>query len=77
MTVRQIQLIDAEISRHMALAKTATDDAIRRSHMDVAEALQAVLLAAERRGCRVYGHRDRDGPDRHPRGYGRRRRHGR
>lgn len=49
MTPRQTQLVEFEISRHIALAMIAREPAIRRSHMEVAQALTAALAAAEER----------------------------
>lgn len=53
MTPRQTQLVEFEISRHIALAMVTQEPAIKRSHMEVAQALTATLAAAEeRRGKR-------------------------
>lgn len=49
MTNRQAQLIDAEISRHISLALLANEPAIRRGHLDVAQALTAALAMADER----------------------------
>ena len=50
MTSHQVQLIDAEISRHISLALIAEEPKIRRDHLEVAQALTAALvLAGERR----------------------------
>lgn len=50
MTSHQVQLIDAEISRHISLALIAEEPKIKSGHMEVAEALTAALvLAGERR----------------------------
>ena len=47
MTARQVQLIHAEALRHMAMAKAAKDITIKCSHLEVAEALSAVLQSEE------------------------------
>ena len=49
MTARQMQLVDAEIRRHLSLALATDNDVMKRSHMEVAEALTAALQAAEGR----------------------------
>ena len=49
MTARQTQLIDAEIRRHLSLALATNNDVMKRSHMEVAEALTAALQASEGR----------------------------
>lgn len=49
MTERQAQLVGAEIRRHRSLAMATDNDVMKRSHMEVAEALTAALRAAERR----------------------------
>ena len=49
MTARQTQLIDAEIRRHLSLALATDNDVMKRSHMEVAEALTAALQASEGR----------------------------
>ena len=43
MTERQAQLIQAEASRHIAMAKAASELTIKCSHLEVAEALAAAL----------------------------------
>ena len=49
MTERQAQLVGAEIRRHRALALATDNDVMKRSHMEVSEALMAALQAAEGR----------------------------
>lgn len=49
MTARQAQLVAGEIARHKALARTAGEPAIMRSHLEVAEALRAALAGASER----------------------------
>lgn len=57
MTAHQVQLIDAEISRHIALALYAEEPGIIRSHMEVAQALTAALvMAGERRSRKCRNH---------------------
>lgn len=36
MTFRQMLLLDAEIRRHLSLAKATNDDVMKRSHIEVA-----------------------------------------
>lgn len=48
MTAHQVQLIDAEISRHISLALISEERVIRRDHLEVAKALTAALVAEER-----------------------------
>lgn len=43
MTARQVQLIQSEVQRHIAMAKAARDISIKCSHIEVAEALSAAL----------------------------------
>ena len=43
MTPRQVQLIQSEAKRHMAMAKAAKEIPIKCSHIEVAEALGAAL----------------------------------
>ncbi|MBR2934884.1 MAG: hypothetical protein IKB79_04835 [Oscillospiraceae bacterium] len=45
MTARQVQLIQSEAQRHIAMAKTAREISIKCSHVEVAEALGAALQA--------------------------------
>ena len=57
MTSHQVQLIDAEISRHSPLALIAAEPKIKSGHMEVAEALTAALaMAAERRSKKCRHH---------------------
>lgn len=49
MTARHKKLINAEVQRHIALALASSEPTIKRSHMEVAEALTAALVAAEER----------------------------
>lgn len=49
MTFRQMLLLDAEIRRHLSLAKATNDDVMKRSHIEVAEALMAAFREVERR----------------------------
>lgn len=49
MTARQAQLVAGEIARHTALARTAREPALTRSHLEVAEALRAALAGASER----------------------------
>lgn len=49
MTKRQAQLIDAEISRHISLALVAEEPAMKRIHLEVAQALSAALTLVEER----------------------------
>ena len=49
MTPRQIQLVEFEISRHIALSSVSQEPVIKRSHMEVAQALTAVLAATRER----------------------------
>ncbi len=49
MTFRQMLLLDAEIRRHLSLSKATNDDVMKRSHIEVAEALTAALRGSERR----------------------------
>lgn len=43
MTARQVQLIQAEAKRHIAMAKAAKDIFIKCSHLEVVDALCATL----------------------------------
>ena len=45
MTARQVQLIQSEAQRHIAMAKAAKEIPIKCSHIEVAEALGAALQA--------------------------------
>ena len=45
MTARQVQLIQSEAQRHIAMAKAAREISIKCSHIEVAEALGAALQA--------------------------------
>lgn len=45
MTARQMQLIQSEALRHIAMAKAAREITIKCSHIEVAEALGAALQA--------------------------------
>lgn len=47
MTQRQRQLVLGEILRHEAIAKICSGEAMKRGHLEVAEALTAALLSAE------------------------------
>lgn len=49
MTPRQRQLVDCEISRHIALAMVSREPVIKCGHMEVAQALTAALATAEER----------------------------
>ena len=49
MTPRQMQLVESEISRHIALAMAAREPVIKRSHMEVAQALATALAAGKER----------------------------
>mgnify|MGYP001169823132 CR=1 FL=1 len=49
MTERQKRLIDAEIARHIALAKIC-DKALKDYHIEVAEALLEVLRGSDENG---------------------------
>ena len=49
MTARQAMLVAGEVARHEALARTAAQPALKRSHMEVAEALRAALAGASGR----------------------------
>ena len=46
MTERQVQLIAAEILRQRSIAATTDNDVLMRSHLEVADALDAALRAA-------------------------------
>ena len=56
MTAHQVQLIDAEISRHISLALISEERVIRRDHLEVAKALTAALVAEERRAGKCRSH---------------------
>ena len=43
MTARQMQLIQAEAQRHIAMAKAAKEISIKCSHLEVVDALCAAL----------------------------------
>lgn len=45
MTARQVQLIQSEAQRHIAMAKAAREIPIKCSHLEVADALCAALQA--------------------------------
>lgn len=47
MTARQVQLIQAEAQRHIAMAKAAKEIPIKCSHLEVADALCAALQSAK------------------------------
>lgn len=47
MTARQVQLIQAEAKRHIAMAKAAKEISIKCSHLEVAAALSAALLSGK------------------------------
>lgn len=49
MTERQVQLVDAEILRHISLASISNEPVIKRSHMEVADALKAALASQDER----------------------------
>lgn len=57
MTSHQVQLIDAEISRHISLALIAKEPEIKNGHMEVAQALTAALVLVDKRrleNCRNF-----------------------
>lgn len=57
MTTHQVQLIDAEISRHISLALIAKEPEIKNAYMEVAQALAAALVIADERrleNCRNF-----------------------
>ena len=47
MTARQVQLIQSEAKRHIAMAKAAKEISIKCSHLEVADALCAALQSEE------------------------------
>ncbi len=53
MTARQVQLIQSEAQRHIAMAKAAREISIKCSHLEVVDALCAALQV--QKGGRVDG----------------------